>query len=168
MPVFFKKTPHHLPQVFFCPNTAQGSPGVSYNVRKSNTPEVTGVTLTNQVQQNVNGILSCNFTVSSILSPVVSGQAQTAINLIANLYYILFASGPMSGTALAEHNKGSKLYATPFRPKKLSGNFSSTNFRQLSTQSSMDNNLGFLGNLMLDKVRITNLNINRGAAVAQW
>jgi hypothetical protein len=32
-------------QVFYCPNVAQGSPSVSYNVGKSNTNDMTGVKL---------------------------------------------------------------------------------------------------------------------------
>ena len=94
----------HL-QVFFCPNTAQGSPGVSYSIRKSNTIDVTGVTLTNTGQSIVNGVLSCNFTIGSQLAPVVSGQAQGSLDLVANTYYILFANGPMTGSSLSEHNK---------------------------------------------------------------
>jgi hypothetical protein len=57
-----------------------------------------------------NGVLTCNFTVYYQLAPVVSGQAQTSLDFVANSYYILFANGPMSGTSLGEHNK--KLYSS--------------------------------------------------------
>ena len=77
---------------------------VSYNVRKSNTNAVTGITLSNTAQQTVNGIVSCNFTVNYQLTPVVSGQSQTSYDFVANSYFILLANGPMSGSSLAEHN----------------------------------------------------------------
>lgn len=90
--------------MFFCKNSVGANPDVSYNVGKSNTIQVTGVTLSNTNTTIVNGLLSCFFTVGSQLAPAVSGQAQTTLDFGATSYYLLLANGPLSGSSLGEHD----------------------------------------------------------------
>ncbi len=60
----------HFPvcQVFYCPNVAQGSPSVSYNVGKSNTNDMTGVKLIakNQVPIGVTTLSIMTFSITTL------------------------------------------------------------------------------------------------------
>jgi hypothetical protein len=50
--------------VFYCPNVAQGSPSVSYNVGKSNTNDMTGVKLIAKYQVPIGATTLCITTFS--------------------------------------------------------------------------------------------------------
>ena len=76
---------------------------MSYNIGKSNTIDVTGVTLVNKVQTFKDGVLSCNFTLGPQLWPSADGLSRTSLDLISNYYYIFLATGSMSGSSLTRH-----------------------------------------------------------------
>jgi hypothetical protein len=54
----------HVCQVFYCPNVAQGSPSVSYNVGKSNTNDMTGVKLIAKNQVTIGATTFSKMTLS--------------------------------------------------------------------------------------------------------
>ena len=56
-----------------------------------------------KLQTFKDGVLSCNFTLGPKLWPSADGQSRTSLDLTSNNYYVLLASGQMSGTSLARH-----------------------------------------------------------------